>query len=137
MVDVRRALPSLPLATLVGALVLVQAAQAGAPPTVGLVVGGAGLVAAGAIGHHAAAGWTERQRRQIGYTCAVLVGLGAGVVCGFVAFGTSLCGIWGETCTEAEQAAIDRWALAAVAAPVAVPAVYGVADLVTRSWRRR
>lgn len=36
-VDVRRALPSLPLATLVGALVAVQAAQAGAPPEVGLV----------------------------------------------------------------------------------------------------
>lgn len=58
-------------------------------------------------------------------------------MCGSVAFGTSLCGIWGETCTDAERAAIDRWALAAVAAPVAVPALYGVAALVTLSWRRR
>lgn len=137
MVDVRRALPSLPLATLVGAAVLVHSAHAGAPPPVSGAVGGAGLVAAAALGHRAAAGWTERQRRQIGYTCAVVVGLGSGVVCGFVAFGTSLCGIWGETCTDAEQAAIGRWALAAVATPVALPAVYSVADLVTRSRRCR
>ena len=136
MVDVRRALPSLPLSVLVGAWVLYQAAQAGLAAPVAGALGGVALVAAGAVGHLAAAGWTERQRRQIGYTCAVLVGLGVGAACGFAAFGTSLCGIWGETCTEAERAAIGRWALAAVVSPVAAPLLYGAADLLTLPWRR-
>ena len=136
MVDVRRALPSLPLSVLVGAGALYRATEAGLAPPVTAVLGGVALVVAGALGHHAAAGWSERQRRQIGYACAVVVGLGVGAVCGFVAFGTSLCGIWGETCTDAERAAIGRWALAAVVSPVAAPLLYGVADLVTSPWRR-
>jgi MFS family permease len=76
--------------------------------------------------------WPERSRRQLGYLCSVLVGLAVAAVAWFMAVATSLCATWGEQCSPAEEAAIDRWAALGLVSLVAVPGSYAAADLATR-----
>ena len=135
MFDVRRALPAIPLAICAGLYAASTAANrvltepATAP--VGVIAFGLTVL----VVYRQAAGWSERGRRQLGYGTAVLLGLVAAALLAFAAFGTSLCGIWGETCTPDERAHIDRLLVGAVAAIVCVPGSYAVLDLVT--LRRR
>jgi hypothetical protein len=53
----------------------------------------------------------------------------------FLAFGVSLCGLWGEICSPDELALARRLLVGAVAAVVGVPSGYAFVDLVT--LRRR
>ena len=132
MFDVRRALPAIPLATCIGlyaasAAASRQVTEAAAAPFGAIAFGLTVLVV-----YRAAAGWTERSRRQMGYATSVLLGLLAGAALAFAAFGTSLCGIWGETCSPDELAHGDRLLSGAAAAIVGVPGSYAVVDLVTK-----
>jgi hypothetical protein len=131
VLDVRRVLPAGPLAVCCGLYVTYSLASGGAPPVVSLAGGGAALAATAVGLYRTAAGWSESSRRWIGYVSAVLLGILVGAVLLFGAFATSLCSLWGETCTDAEQAQITRLAVAGLAAVVAVPAVYAAIDLVT------
>ncbi len=135
MFDVRRALPAIPLAICTG---LYAASTAASRLVTEAATAPVGVIAFGLIVlvvYRQAAGWSERGRRQVGYVTAVLLGLVAGALLAFVAFGTSLCGIWGETCTPDELALVDRLLVGAMAAIVGVPGTYALLDLVT--LRRR
>jgi hypothetical protein len=76
--------------------------------------------------------WPERSRRQLGYLCSVLIAVALAALGAAMAVETSLCGTWGEQCSPAEQAAIDRWATLSVVSLVAVPGLYAALDLATR-----
>jgi len=90
---------------------------------------------AAVMGYRVAAGWSERARRQVGYGTSVLLGLAIGAILVFLAFGVSLCGMWGETCSPDELALARRLLVGAVVAVVGVPSGYAFVDLVT--LRRR
>ncbi len=132
MFDVRRALPAIPLAICTGLYAASIAANrvltepATAP--VGVIAFGLTVL----VVYRQAAGWSERGRRQVGYGTSVLLGVVAGALLTFAAFATSLCGIWGETCTPDELALVERLLVGAVAAIVGVPGSYAVLDLVTK-----
>jgi hypothetical protein len=131
VIDIRRALPAGPLAVCCGLYVTYSLAGGGAPPAA-LLAGGVVAFAATAVAlYRTASGWSETARRWIGYVTAVLLGVLVGAVLLFAAFATSFCGLWGETCTEAEEAQITRFGVAGLVAVVAVPAVYAAIDLVT------
>jgi hypothetical protein len=132
VLDIRRALPAGPLAAACGLYVTYTLASGAAPPAASLAGGGAALVASAVGLYRTAAGWTESARRWIGYVSAVLLGVVVGAVLLFAAFATSLCGLWGETCSAAEEAQITRLVVAGFVAVVAVPAGYAVLDLATR-----
>jgi hypothetical protein len=135
MMDIRRALPAIPLGISTGVYATYMLAARGVPPVVSAVGGGAALGGAFVALYRAAAGWPERARRQVGYVTSVLLGLVGGAVLVFAAFGASLCGIWGETCSPDELALINRLLVGAMVAVVGVPTGYAVVDLVT--LRRR
>ena len=99
MIDIRRALPAIPLGICTGVCATYMLAARGVPPVVSAVGGGAALGGAFVALYRAAAGWPERARRQVGYVTSVLLGLVGGAVLVFAAFGASLCGFWGETCS--------------------------------------
>jgi hypothetical protein len=135
MIDIRRALPAIPLGICTGLYATYMLATRGVPPVVSAVGGGAALGGAVVALYRAAVGWPERARRQVGYVTSVLLGLVGGAVLVFAAFGVSLCGIWGETCSPDELALIDRLLVWAMVAVLGVPTGYAVVDLVT--LRRR
>jgi hypothetical protein len=135
MIDIRRALPAIPLGICAGTYATYILAARGVPPVVSAVGGGAALGGAVVAMYRAAAGWSERARRQVGYGTSVLVGLASGAILAFLAFGVSLCGLWGETCSPDELALVNRLLVGAMGAVVGVPTGYAVVDLVT--LRRR
>jgi hypothetical protein len=110
MVDVRRALPAVPAALTCGvlAMALVPPGRGFAPP-VAAAVGVAGATAAGVGRYREMAGWSERSRRQLGYAGAVAVAAVVAARFLFAAFATSLCGLFGEQCTDAELAQARRY----------------------------
>ncbi|HKE74743.1 MAG TPA: hypothetical protein VKB57_14070 [Acidimicrobiales bacterium] len=136
MVDVRRALPAVPAALSCGAL-----AMALVPPDRGVrpevtVAAGIGVAVAAAIGlYREMAGWSERSRRRLGYTAAAAVAVVVAAGFLFAAFGTSLCGLWGEQCTDAELARVDRYLALAPTGFAGVIGAYTILDLATRPRR--
>jgi hypothetical protein len=136
MVDVRRALPAAPAGLSCGAL-----ATALVPPGRGVrpevtVAAGIGVAVAAGIGlYREMAGWPERSRRRLGYAAASAVA--AVVAAGFLfaAFGTSLCGLWGEQCTDAELARAGRYLAMAPTGFAGVLGAYAILDLATRPRR--
>ena len=110
-------------------------AARGVPPVVSAVGGGAALGGAVVAVYRAAAGWSERARRQVGYGTLWCSAWSAGRSSCSPRSAASLCGLWGETCSPDELALIDRLLVAAVAAVLGVPTGYAVVDLVT--LRRR
>jgi uncharacterized membrane protein len=127
MLDIRRALPAVAVALCLGACFAVLTAS------LGLSLAGVVLVPVAVVAvYRYSSGWSERTRRVLGYLCAVLVALSTSALCAFVAFGTSLCGLWGDQCTPSEEAAIRTWSILAVVALVAIPALYAAVDLTTR-----
>ncbi len=131
MPDIRCLLPALPVALIAGAVTAVTFGPGAAVPLepwAGLAATVATVVALPRV----LVGWTERARRWLGYTGAVVVGLATGAVLALLAIGTGLCGTWGEQCSPEEVATMERFTVGALAAPVAVPALYAVLDLATR-----
>jgi hypothetical protein len=129
MVDIRRALPTVPLALIVGAL-----AGSMTVPGIPLPVG-SGLVAvpiAAVLIYRHLSDWDEAARRRLGYACAVVVAVVTTAGLWMLALGTSLCGTWGEQCTPAENAAISRYGALGLVSLVAIPGVYTALDLATR-----
>jgi len=135
MIDIRRALPAVPLGICTGLYATYMLAAGGVPPVASVVGGGAALGGAVVALYRAAAGWPERVRRQVGFGTSVLLGLASGAILAFLAFGVSLCGLWGETCSPDELALARRLLIGAVAAVLGVPTGYAVVDVVT--LRRR
>src|SRR5262245_65662649 len=102
MIDVRRALPTVPIALVVGVL-----AGSMRLPGIPLPVGPGVLavpIAAVLVYRHMS-DWDEGARRRAGYACAVVVALVTTALFWLMALGTSLCATWGEECTPAENAA--------------------------------
>ena len=137
MVDIRRALPTVPAALCLGTAVgsvtapLTQSALGSlvrAPSVLGLVA----VPVSAVVVYRGLSSWPERSRRQLGYLCSVLIAVALAALGAAMAVGTSLCGTWGEQCSPAEQAAIDRWATLSVVSLVAVPCLYAALDLATR-----
>jgi hypothetical protein len=137
MVDIRRALPAVPAALCLGTIAGSAATEmtrsalgsyVRAPSLLGLVAVPLSAVAI----YRGMSWWPERSRRQLGYFCSVLVGLAVAAVSWLMALGTSLCANWGEQCSPAEEAAIDRWAVLGLVSLVAIPGLYAAADLATR-----
>ena len=133
--DIRRALPAVPLGTCAGLHTTYTLSTGGLLPAASVVGGVVMFGLAAVMGYRVAAGWSERARRQVGYGTSVLLGLAIGAILVFVAFGVSLCGLWGETCSPDELALARRLLVGAAAAVVGVPSGYAVVDLVT--LRRR
>ena len=127
MVDIRRALPTVPAALCVGVFAG-SATLPGLPPGVGLIA----VPIAGVMFYRSMAGWDERERRRIGYLCAVVVAVVTTALFWFLAIGTSLCGTWGEQCTPEENAAISRYGALGLVSLVAIPGIYTALDLATR-----
>ena len=137
MVDIRRALPTVPTAlcvsTAAGSVVTPLAQSAlgplvRAPSALGLVA----VPLSAVVVYRGLSSWPERSRRQLGYTCSVLVGVALAAVAAAMALGTSLCATGGEQCSPAEEAAIDRWGTLSVVSLVAIPGLYAAVDLATR-----
>jgi|RhiMethySRZTD1v2_1073278.scaffolds.fasta_scaffold1376032_2 hypothetical protein len=135
MVDIRRALPAVPAGLTCGALAMALApGRYLAPAVTGLV--GVVAAAAAAVGlYREMAGWSERSRRLLGYAGATA--MGAVVAAGFLfaAFGTSLCGLFGEQCTDAELARAGRYLALAPTGFVGIVAAYAVLDIATQPRR--
>jgi hypothetical protein len=102
--DIRRALPAVPLGTCAGLHTTYTLSTGGLLPAASVVGGVVMLGLAAVMGYRVAAGWSERARRQVGYGTSVLLGLAIGAILVFLAFGVSLCGLWGETCSPDELA---------------------------------
>jgi hypothetical protein len=137
VVDIRRALPTVPAALCLGT----AAGSAATPLTqsaLGSLVRGPSLLGLVAVPLSAVAvyrglsSWPERSRRQLGYACSVVVGVAVAAVAWLMALGTSLCATWGEQCSPAEEAAIERWGTLGLVSLVAVPGLYTAVDLATR-----
>jgi hypothetical protein len=137
MVDIRRALPTLPAALCLGTIAGSAATEMTrsalgsyfvAPSLLGLVAVPLSAVAI----YRGMSWWPERSQRQLGYFCSVLIGLVVAAVSWLMALGTGLCASWGEQCSASEQAAIDRWVALGLVSLVAVPGLYAVLDLATR-----
>ncbi len=137
MLDIRRALPTVPAALCLGTIAGSAATEmtrsalgsyGRAPSLLGVVAVPFSAVAI----YRVMTSWPERSQRQLGYFCAGLIGLGVAAVSWLMALGTSLCATWGEQCSPAEEAAIDRWATLGLVSLVAIPGLYAAADLVTR-----
>ena len=129
MVDIRRALPTVPLALIVGAYagsITVPGARLPVGPRLLAVP-----IAAVLIYRHLS-GWTEVARRRLGYACAVGGAVVTAASLWMMAIATSLCGTWGEECTPAENAAISRYGTLGLVALVAIPGLYTALDLATR-----
>ena len=129
MVDIRRALPTVPLGLIVGAF-----AGSMTVPGIPLPVGPRLLafpIAAVLIYRHLS-DRDERARRSLGYVCAVGIALVTAASFWMMAIGTSLCGTWGEQCTPAENAAISRYGTLGLVSLVAIPGAYTALDLATR-----
>ena len=131
MLDVRRALPALPVAAAVALHAIALLASRGVTKVVGDAAGVIVFGLAIVVVYRAAAGWSERARRQVGYVTSVVLGLVTGGVLAFAAFGTSLCSLWGETCTPDELALANRLLAWAVVTVVGLPSGYAVLDLAT------
>jgi hypothetical protein len=137
MVDIRRALPTVPAALCLGTIagsVATQMTQSAlgsyvrAPSLLGFVAVPLSAVAI----YRGMSSWPERSRRQLGYLCSVVSALVIAAVCWFMAIGTSLCATWGEQGSPAEDATIDRWATLGLVSLVAVPGLYVALDVATR-----
>jgi hypothetical protein len=127
MVDIRRALPTVPLALCFGVFAG-SATLPGLPPGVGLIA----VPIAGVMFYRGMAGWDEAARRRIGYLCAVVVAIVTTAMFWFLAIGTSLCSTWGEQCTPEENAAISRYGALGLVSLVAIPGIYAALDVATR-----
>jgi hypothetical protein len=137
MLDTRRILPAVPAALCCGAVAVTTVPLRWLPPSGLLAVGAAATAFALVALYRQMATWTDRSRRTLGYVTATVVG--AVVAAGFLwaAFGTSLCGLFGEQCSDAELAAARRYLGLAPVGFVGVLATYAVLDVATWHWSRR
>ena len=127
MVDARRALPAVSTAVSLGAVAAVAApSDHGA---VGLATAGVALVAT----YHLVAGWTDAGRRHLGYVSATWLGCACW---GLVTAGGLLAATLAPLAGSAGQDDATRLGvlLLVVATPAgaAFPALYAVADRITR-----
>lgn len=134
MSEVRRALPTVPLASCAGLYMTLLLVAGGMPPWVAASSGVAVLVVSAVTAYRAAAGWPERTRRLIGYATAILLGLAVGGALALAAMGVGLCRSWGETCEPDELKLVRSLGYGALAAAVGIPGVYALADTLTRNW---
>jgi len=127
MVDARRALPAVPTAVSLGAVAAVAAPSD--PAAVGLATAGVALVGT----YHLVAGWSDAGRRYLGYVSATWLG------CACWGLVTAAGLLWAMLAPLAGPAGQDdatrqgvRLLVVATPAGAAVPALYAVADRITR-----
>ena len=127
MVDARRALPAVPTAVSVGAVAAVAAPAD--PATVGLAAAAVTLVGT----YHLVAGWSDADRRRLGYLTATWLGCACW---GLVAAAGLLFAMLAPLAGSAGQDDATHMGvlLLVVATPVGavLPALYAVADRITR-----
>ena len=127
MVDARRALPAVPTAVSLGAVAAVAAPSD--PAAVDLAIAGVTLVGT----YHFVAGWSDAGRRRLGYVTAISFGCACW---GLVAAAGLLLAMLAPLAGSAGQDDATRQGvlLLVVATPAgaALPALYAVADRITR-----
>jgi hypothetical protein len=137
MLDLRRVLPATPAALCCGVAAVSTPPLRRLPPSALLVVSVLATVVALVGLYRQRATWTDGARRALGYVTATLVGAVAAAGFAWAAFGTSLCGLFGEQCTDGELAAARRYLVLAPVAFLGVLATYAVLDVLTWHLSRR